>query len=711
MRFGIFEVDLEARELRKSGRRVPLQDQPFEILCALLERPGEVVTREEIQRRLWPSGVHVEYEAGVNKAVLKLRDALGDSAESPRFIETLPRRGYRFLAEVGSSASGPDSTPRARGALRLSGRKWAASIALLSVVALALFAAWRARVAPNEDPPLVRFTVPLPSGWGLAVYNSASVAFSPDGKRFALAARSPAGSGLFVRSLDGLEAVPLPGTDGARSPFFSPDGDKIGYDAGDKLRRVAVTGGDSLTLADTPFPAGAAFDPADGSIVFVPSYTGGLFRLARPGAQAIRITTPDRARGEGAHVWPSFLPGGRGILFTIWSGSRSMDQSEIAVLPARGGPWKVVVEGGLHARYLPSGHLLFLRGGVLSAAPFDLEALAVTGPASPVIEGVASDADGSGTGLYDVSPNGSLVYAPGGPLRQGRRLVIVDRQGSATPVREALRAYLSPRLSRDGRRLALWIEESQVEVWLGEFGSDVLTRTTNGLDDHSPAWSPDGRSIAFESGRNFVHHLFVRSPAEGGSDRQVTSGTSHHYLSDWSPDGRFLAYTEFHPETGADVWVVGGTGSPAPRPVVRSAATEKEAAFSRDGRWLAYVSDESGRNEVYVRPFPEEGRRVQVSLDGGEEPAWSRTRDELFFRNGRRLFAARMSLGAEPSADKPLFLFEGPYHDNIAPSRSYDTTPDGCFVMVTDPSVETLPREVRVVLGFSEDLKRRFPRR
>lgn len=707
MRFGVFEVDPAAGRLWKNGRKVALQDQPFQILCLLLERPGEVVTREEIQQRLWPSGVHVDFERGLNKAVLKLRDALGDSAENPRFVETLPRRGYRLIVPVDTTVSSPaepgPAPPHSR-AWGLSTRVGLGVVIAMIVVTALLVLATR-RVPPRSAPSLVQFSVPLPPGLGLSVYDSASLAFSNDGRRLAFAARGGEGEGIYVRSLDGLDAVRLAGSEGARSLFFSPDDDWIGFEARERLHRVAATGGAPQPLCDMPFPSGAATG-SQGGVVLVPSFTGGLFAVPAGGGRLERLTVPDRAKGEGAHVWPRSLPDGRGVLFTIWSGGSSYDHSKVAVLPADGGPWRILVEGAYEPRYVPSGHLVFVRGNTLLAVPFDLDRLAVTGPPVSVLPSLASDAS-TGAALYDVSRTGALAYVPGRAIRQQRHLVWVDRSGRIRRVRDEAMPYLSPRLSPDGRRVAAWVEEAEAEVWLYDVARDALSRATFTGDNHTPTWSPDGASLAFESGRDFVHHLFVR-PLDGApGERQLTFGAHHHYLSDWSADGRFLSYTEFNPETGADVLVVDQKDG-ATRAVARSPFSEKEAVFSPDGRWIAYGSNESGLAEVYVQSFPDGGPRLQISSGGGTEPAWARNGESLFFRHGPGMLEAPFRAGA---AGKPHLLFEGRFHDNIAPSRSYDITSDGRFLMVEEPPVEDLPREIRVIFGWSEDLKRRVPGR
>jgi Tol biopolymer transport system component len=325
----------------------------------------------------------------------------------------------------------------------------------------------------------------------------------------------------------------------------------------------------------------------------------------------------------------------------------------------------------------------------------------------PVLDGAANDAS-TGAALFDVSPTGALAYVPGGTQFAARRLVRVDRSGAAETVLEASH-YLSPRVSPDGRRLALWIEDANAQVCVYDLARAAISRAAWSPDDHSPVWSPDGSRLAFESGRDAVHQIFIGRADGTGDNVQVTTGEHHHYLTDWSRDGRWLAFVEFHPETGADVWIAAVDGKGEARPIVRTPSSEKEAVFSPDSRWLAYVSDESGRYEVYLQPFPGPGSRTQVSSGGGEEPAWSRDGRELFYRDGTRMMAVPLGSGGELDPGKPALLFSGMFFDNITPNRSYDVAADGRFWMVTEPVGAELPQEIHIVLGFAEELRRRVP--
>ena len=589
------------------------------------------------------------------------------------------------------------------------GRSWFwLGVAALAGAVAGAAVLWQFTIAAPLPRPTARFAITLPSDESIREYASSSVALSPDGTLLAYAANREDGSGVYLRPLDSLTSKLLPGTDQGSNPFFSPDGHWLGFDANSTLKKMSLDGGAPQAICDTPFFAGASWAPDD-TIIFVPVFPSGLWRIPASGGKPQRLTYPDHQQGEIAHIWPEVLPGGKWVLFTIVKGT-SFDESLIAVLSLETGERRVLLQGGFDARYVPGGYVVYDRGGNLMATRFDLKRLTVRGPGVPVIEGVLGDAT-QGTASFAVAGAGSLVYVPGTMQPPSRTLAWVDRQGHVQPVTEVKRAYSTPRISPEGQRIALFIEETIFNLWVYEVRRRTLTRLTFGADDHSAAWSPDGRQIAFESSRTGSHQLYLRRSDGTGDAEQVTSGPYEHYLSDWSPDGRYLVYTEFHPETGADLWVVNVTGDHPSRALLRTPFAEKAAVFSPDGGWLAYVSNESGQNEVYVRPLEGSGEKFQISTDGGEEPAWARSGNKLFYRNGAKMMAVQIATKPAFHAGRPVLLFSGLYHSNIIPNRAYDVTADGRFVMVQEPDFDKAPRQVNVVLGWADELKQRVPLR
>jgi len=350
----------------------------------------------------------------------------------------------------------------------------------------------------------------------------------------------------------------------------------------------------------------------------------------------------------------------------------------------------------------------------------------VTGNAVPVVEGVLQSTS-SGAAQYSISATGSLVYVPGGVQASQRRLVWVSRNGAEQPLAAAARRYSTPRLSPDGRRVAVGIDEQETQVWLYDLSRDTLTRLTfEGNTNNNPSWTTDGKRIAFSSNKEGPRNLFWQlADGSGGPERLTTSEYTHVPMS-WSPDGQLLAFIEINPTTGYDIWVlrlsdpsassgqVPSAGSGQVRkaqPFLRTPFTDSVPQFSPDGRWLAYVSNESGRFEIYVQPYPGTGGKRQISTEGGTEPVWNRNGRELFYRSGDRMMAVEIATQPGFDVGKPRVLFEGQYLPTPGTLPNYDVSPDGQRFLMLKPSEQAqgAPTQINVVLNWFEELKRRVP--
>jgi serine/threonine-protein kinase len=512
---------------------------------------------------------------------------------------------------------------------------------------------------------------------------------------------------LYVRALDQLEPTPVPGTENAAGPFFSPDGDSVGFFADGKLKKLLLPSGSPLTLADSPAPRGASWG-RDGRIVFSPLTTGGLSSISTAGAIPDNLTTPDSDKGEKSHRWPEELPGNRNILYTNWTGSRF----DIEVLVVESGERKRLIEDGSYARYVPTGHLVFVRGGNLFAVPFDTRRLEVVGPEISLIEDVAVDPF-TGAAVFDFDRDGLLVYAPGGPVLPSAegigRLLRSSRQGVADTLLPAERVFQLPRLSPDGTELVVTISEGdRSDIWGSDLGRGTMTRLTFEGNNAAAIWTPDGKRVVFSSDRDGVFNLYWK-PSDGSGDAErLTTSDDIQMPNSMSPDGKTLLLSELDPETGFDIVLLPMDGRRRPESFLETPFNEVGAAFSPDGRWIAYVSDESGQNEVYVRAYPEGGKRL-ISVGGGTEPVWAPNGRELFYRNQEWMMA--VSLETEPSfeAGKPRPLFEAPFADSEAAYPNFDITPNGQSFIMIQTKVESAATRLLVVSNWFEELKDRAP--
>ena len=606
----------------------------------------------------------------------------------------------KWIAEGGSQA-GLSTTAVAPA--RMNRRKvllWAAaSLVACAIVGLAVWI-----LKPASTKPVTRFAISLPAGQSLASLDSPVVALSPDGTRLAYVATQGGIQQLYLRAMDSPEAKPLPGTEGATAPFFSPDSQWVGFFVGTKLKKISVSGGAAVTLCDVPSSnfLDASWGFGD-TIVFQNS---GLWRVSAAGGTPQRVTTVDTKKAENAHSWPEFLPGGKAVLFAAGASLAALaNNGQIAVHSLQTGERRDLITG-TRPSYAATGHLIYAQAGTLMAVPFDAQRLAVSGSPVPVLESVY-ESPATGVAQYSFSSTGSLIYVAGGLQGTQRRLVWVDRKGTEQPLPAPSRGYRTPRLSPDGGRIAIGTTEAQ--IWLYDLARETLTRLTFGGNANTPIWTPDGKRVTFQATAGGVSNVFWQLADGSGSAERLTTSANQNIPGVWSPDGQVLAFAELNPTTGRDLWTLHVSGDRKPQPFLRTQFNESAPQFSPDGRWLAYLSDESGRNEIYVQPYPGPGGKYQISTEGGTEPVWGRN-GEIFYRSGNKMVAVDTTTQPTFSAGRPKVLFEGTYVPPLQTNPNYDVSRDGQrFLMVKESAQATSTAQINVVLNWFEELKQKVP--
>ncbi len=566
-------------------------------------------------------------------------------------------------------------------------------------------AVWKFK--PTPPLPVTRTVINLPPGQQLAgLENGPAVALSPDGLDLAYVARQGGTQQIFLRAMDGFEAKPIPGTEDAVNPFFSPDSQWLGFFADGKLKKVSVSGGAVISLTDSGNIYGASWG-SQGVIAFTPSGSSSLQQVSDAGGVRQPLT---HVESDLNQRWPDWLPGGKAVLF----GGGAIGDPRVAVYSIGTGERRNLIPGGTQPRYLPSGHLVYAQDGNLMAAPFDLQRLMVTGAAVPVVEGVGHSLI-SGHAQYSVSTTGSLVYVNGVSLSGQGKLVWVSRNGAEQALAAPPRAYVWPRISPDGRRIAASIAEQNIQIWLYDIPRDTLTRFTfEGNRNNNPTWTPDGKRIAYLSDKNIFWQL---ADGSGGLEQLTRSEFTQVPMS-WSPDGQLLAFIELNPNTGLDISMLrlgdpsAGSGQVRKAQLfLRTPFNESVPRFSPDGRWVAYISNESSRNEIYVQPYPGPGGKWQISTDGGTEPVWNPNGRELFYRSGDKMLAVDITTQPGFAAGKPRLLFQGPYLPSPATSSNYDVSLDGQRFLMVKPNEQeqTAPTQINVVQNWFEELKQKVP--
>ncbi|MEO5895797.1 MAG: protein kinase [Vicinamibacterales bacterium] len=575
---------------------------------------------------------------------------------------------------------------------------------IAGAVTLAVFAGvagWTLKPERPSPRTAAQFTVPLPATDRLSGTDFPAVAISAGDTHIAFIASRDGHSQLFIRPLQSLDATPVPGTDGALSPFFSPDGQWIAFFTSGKLKRVPVGGGPVRTIADAAIGFGGVWG-ADGNIIFAPNNGSALLQVSANGGETRQVTTLDAARGEFSHRWPELMPDGQTVLYAVGT-EGSWDDAQIVAQPITGGERRVLIEGGTYPRYLPDGRLLYARGGALFAVPLDAAARVGAGEPQRVMPSVLQSSDGASQ--FSVTMAGGIIYVPG--VQNERRLVWVDHTGAVQPLAVPRGFYSSPRLSPDGRSVAVVSGRDRDEIWVADTGDASLRQLTHD-GGAAPVWSADGTRIVFSASRDGPAAVFSKAANGSGGDERLTTGTHAQSAHSASPDGQLLAVVEQKSSGGRDIVLLSLAGDHGVRPFRSTAETESSPVFSPDARFIAYVSDGSGQNEVYVSATNGSGTAVRVSTDGGAEPRWHPDGAQLFFRSATRMMVAKVVTSPSLSASAQRVLFEGGFVRGSGSSAEYDVSPDGArFLMLEGGDDTESIRELRVILGWIRETARR----
>lgn len=691
--FGPFRLDPLARTLVKDDKTVPLAGKAFETLLVLVENPGKVVETDALMTRVWP-GVAVE-ENNLAQSVAAIRKALGDREREHRYIVTIAGRGYSFAAPVTQVAHTPAGGRSRRRLVRTAAT--AGTVAVL----LAAVAKWSPQseavrsmvgeVLPlpgssdgSAQIPVMRFMIGPPEKTSFVRLDGAvrSLAVAPDGGRVVFSVQSDNGNQLWLRPLDRLTAQPLPGTENGVFPFWSPDSRSIGFASRGKLRTMSVEGGPAVTLADVPNFRGATWS-RDNTILFAASPGEPLRRVAAVGGSVTPASEVGGSKGEVDHLWPSFLPDGRHFLFCAVEASSAHFHIRAGSLDSH--ETSHVTDADSNAVYA-KGYLLFLLQSTLMAQPFDAQRLKTRGVAVPLARNVGRLPTGRGS--FSVSADHLLAYA----ANQQKQLAWFDRSGKRLSTLGDPGHLGRIHLSKDGQRAAVAVTlDNDTDIWIFDTHRGVRTRLTFGPGSESIGiWSPDGRTLVFDSNRKGHHDLYTKAADGAGSERELYADALEKGPTSWCADGKLLLYNALSPKSGWDIWALPMApermaAAAEARPFLRTDFNEQQAQFSPDCRWVAYTSDESGHDEIYVAHFPGGAGRQRVSPAGGSQPRWRRDGRELFY-----VSADGMLMSVRADAKGP-FMGIGEPHPLFGPlltprGFAYDISPDGQQVLAEIPA-------------------------
>ncbi|MCX6173795.1 MAG: protein kinase [Ignavibacteriales bacterium] len=577
---------------------------------------------------------------------------------------------------------------------------WIFSIILL----IALVSTWLVLNKPSQEKIITKFSLDIGDDKILDLNSYPAMAISHDGSKLVFKANSK----FYIRKMDSIEPVLIPGTENASTPFFSQDDKWLGFFTNGKLEKISLGSGTPVVLADVGDNRGGTWGK-NGSIVYSASPTEGLSLISEAGGTAKKITTIDSTKKiERTHRWPSFLPDGEHVLFTVGTLTSPdyYENASIDVVDIETGERKTLIKNASTARYINSGHILFSRSGVLYLVPFDVDRLEVKGEPVPVVEGVFSETT-TGITNYMVSDNGTLAYIPGAIEGGSRKIVKINMKGEVTSLDSVGHPYLEPRLSPDNKKIALVIrDEENFDIWIFDIMRKALNRLTFGGINRTPQWSPDGKNIAYmkqlEKGK---FGIYIKSYDGSGNEVEVYRGDTRLYLDYWTRDGANLIIDNLTNGAQSDLLVVPLKGDKKPWKYLDSKKDEYEASISPDGKWLSYLTDESGLYQIYVRSFPNKEGKWQISTDVAEEPRWSPDGKTIYYRKSSQMFSVPISTSPTFAAGIPKVMFSGFPAMNVDSGITFDITSDGKYFITTSLVKGISFKNISLVLNWTDEIK------
>jgi len=671
VRFGRFTFDRVNHILSGEDGEIALPPRVLAILDLLLERAGSVVSKQTIMGSVWRDAC--VGDTSLTEAVSLLRQALDDDPKNPQYIQTVHRRGYRFVAPVvvAAKVGAPlkvadegDSHQEGERPRQSTSAKTVAAVVVVGLLVIVAVLISTSRREPDVGPTngtAIRLDVSSPPGVFLPFFTASSLALSPDGDVLVFVGRDDDGeSHLYRRRISEFDSHVIPGTKGAGSPFLSPDGAWVAFFSDGELRKTPMGGGAVIRICPSSFAFGGSWTE-DGTIVFAGKHPNGLSIVSADGGEIRELTALRAADGEIGHWWPQVLPGDRGVLYTVWSST--LATARIAVLDLESGERRFLMDGASYPRYSSDGAIFYVTPGGLASVPFDVDELQIAGPGKEMIDQPRSNPF-VGVAHFAVSDTGTLAYLPADDDWWEYALVRIDSAGVEEEIALNHRLFRNLRVDPRGETLAVTVLDGpRSDVWTTSIESPRLDRLTFSGFNIEPRWSPDSKWVAFASNRDGPFNIY-RKPADGGgvAERLLVSDL-HQYPGDFTPDGASLVFSQADPTTGMDIWIMTlGDGERSVTPLVRTAANENMPSLSPNGRWMTYISDETGTWEIYLRSVAGDGSVRQISDGGGGDVFWSADGSTVFFGHKNELVAIPVIVEPELALGAPTTL---PWPDDL----------------------------------------------